>query len=102
MPSHGIQQDYEQRFTAALTQLDTSRKALSKLAEIGVGVRVLPSADRNGKTIQGGYAVVIDGAESADIRYLDGQRRVVVFGEAAEILPPPRKTGLLSDKPLGR
>jgi hypothetical protein len=99
---HGIQQDYEQRFTAALMQLDTSRKALSKLAEIGVGVRVLPSADGDGKTIQGGYAVVIDGAESADIRDVDGHRLGVVFGKAAEILPPSRKTGSLSDKPLTR
>ncbi len=99
---HGIQQDYEQRFTAALMQLDTSRKALSKLAEIGVGVRVLPSADSDGKTIQSGYAVVIDGAESADIRDVDGHRLGVVFGKAAEILPPSRKTGSLSDKPLTR
>ncbi|MEP6671599.1 MAG: hypothetical protein ABJF10_20720 [Chthoniobacter sp.] len=87
---HDLEQRYERRFTAAVLQLDTSRETLSKLAELGVGVHVLPSSDSAGKTIPRSFAVVIDEAEAAEVREADGRRQGVVFVKAVEILPRSR------------
>jgi hypothetical protein len=97
-----IEHHYEDCFTSAVLQLDTSRGTLSKLAENGIGVRVMRSSDNHGDTIPGSFAVVIDDAEAADVREWDGRRRGVLFVRAAKILPQPARANSLPGKPLTR
>ncbi|MEI9896742.1 MAG: hypothetical protein WDN28_23500 [Chthoniobacter sp.] len=83
---------FEERFTNALVQLDTSRGSLSQLAKLGVVVRIVSSADNDGNAIPDHYAVVIDQAEAADLREFDGRRQGVVFVRAADLFPRVKST----------
>jgi hypothetical protein len=99
---HDLEQRYERRFTAAVLQLDTSREALSKLAELGIGVHVTSSSDDAGKAIPHSFAVVIDDAEVAEVREVDGRRQGVVFVNAAEVLPHSGRKDAPFGKPQAR
>ncbi len=97
-----IQKRYEERFTNAVLQLNTNRETLSMLAQVGVGIHVLPSSDAAGKLIPGCFAIAINGAESAEIRDFDGHRQGIVFVTSSEILPSNRKTNTPFGKLLTR
>jgi len=70
---------YDRRLTAEIVRLTADNEVCRRLLALGVGMRLDPWTDANGKPVEDAYALVITKAEDAQIKESDGHKEAVIL-----------------------
>jgi len=70
---------YDRRLTAEIVRLTADNEACRRLLALGVGMRLDPWTDANGKPVEDAYALVITKADDAQIKESDGHKEAVIL-----------------------
>jgi hypothetical protein len=81
-----MENHYRERLAAQIIRLDATDDAYRQALSLGFSMHLEPWVDEQGKPVESGYSIVIDGIDDALPRELDGQKSEVVRMKAVPLV----------------